>query len=116
VTSELIELCKAADNARWTEALERVKAERDHYLAEWTAELEGGGALRKCLGAQPDETIWQAAERVVASNARLRAALEQYADASNWKRGPARDDDARSWLIEGDGYDVACAALRPAEE
>ena len=47
--------------------------------------------------------------------ARLRAALEIYADDGNWARTPARDDDARLWLVVGDGYDVARAALGGGE-
>ena len=41
----------------------------------------------------------------------LREALVEYADDSNWARHPGRDDDARLYLVVGDGYDRARAAL-----
>ena len=43
--------------------------------------------------------------------AALTAALSKYADDSNWSREPARDDDARMWLVQGDGFDIARAVL-----
>ena len=53
-----------------------------------------------------------AAPALIAEVRRLRAALEVYADGASWKRGPARDDDAREWVGDSDGYDVARAPLK----
>lgn len=48
-----------------------------------------------------------------AENARLRAALQQYADEKNWSNHPG--DIFREWLPDGDAPEIARAALKDGE-
>ncbi len=47
--------------------LERAQADRDEYLANFTAELEGGREMRLRMGARNGETLFGCMERLIAN-------------------------------------------------
>ena len=55
------------DDVRWLlSECQRLQGERDAFLADYTAELEGGMEMRKLFGARQGETLWGCVERVAA--------------------------------------------------
>ncbi len=57
--------------------LDAALAERDQYLADFTAELDGGKEMRRVLGARDGETLWGCVERVAAERNAAHARLDE---------------------------------------
>ena len=71
------------DVAALLDAVTWARTERDAYLKDYTAELDGGREMRKTLGAYEGETLWGCVERMARNTDIMADALMRIANTDD---------------------------------